>query len=127
MHGPHDGNLPQSFIKHCFDEMVVPGQISHMRIGIMLESIAPSHMQTHVGTSESLEQALTGSEQIRFHFPRARINVFEPDIRRYDFVARIQQSLNNMPTDIAASPGNENSFCHTYRVYQRLTSARNLV
>ena len=77
-----------------------------MIVGVVLEAVAPSHMQADIWLSKLGIDIVTRFKQIGLYVFRTIINI-------------VQQRLDDMPTDITAGSSDQYSFNHTYRVYQR--------
>ena len=52
MHSSHNGDLRKTSIQHVLDEPVMGGQITHMIIGVVFKTVAPSHVQANIRFSK---------------------------------------------------------------------------
>ncbi|GDZ19452.1 hypothetical protein MCC01953_19760 [Bifidobacteriaceae bacterium MCC01953] len=50
---------------------------------------------------------------------RTTVNIVESKVRGDNILSIIKQCFNDVPTNVTAGSSDENSFCHTYRVYQQ--------
>lgn len=90
-----------------------------MIVGVVLEAVAPSHMQADIWLSKLGIDIVTRFKQIGLYVFRTIINIVQAEIRGDDVLSIIKQRLDDMPTDITAGSSDQYSFNHTYRVYQR--------